>query len=93
VRKGCPLSPLLLSIYVEMMMIDALDNVYGVNVGSNSISDVRFADDQGMVASSENGLQKLMDKLNVSAKKYDMKINVEKTKAMVVTRKGGKNWT
>ena len=48
---------------------------------------MRFADDQGMVASSESGLQRLMDRLVESAKNYDMKINVKKTKAMVVSRK------
>ena len=40
--------------------------------------DVRFADDQGMVASTENGLQKLMNKLNETAKKFNMKMNVQK---------------
>ena len=53
------------------------------------IADVRFADDQGMVANSERGLQRLMDKLNGTAKKYDVKINVKKTKAMIVTNEGG----
>jgi len=43
-----------------MMMIDAME-------------DVRFAYDQGMVADSEGGLQKLMDGLNRMAKEYDMK--------------------
>ena len=44
---------------------------------------------QGMVASTENGLQKLMNKLNETAKKFNMKMNVQKTKAMVVCRDGG----
>ena len=52
------------------------------------IRDVRFADEQGMVASTEAGLQKTMNRLNDSAKKFDMKINVEKTKVMVVSKTG-----
>ena len=72
------------------MMIEAMENIEaGIVVGGQLISDVRFADDQGMVASTEEGLQKLMNKLNDTAKKYNMKINVQKTKAMVVTRDGG----
>ena len=51
--------------------------------------DIRFADDQGMVASTEKGLQKIMDRLNETAKAYDMKINVNKTKVMKVSRNGG----
>ena len=53
------------------------------------VRDVRFADDQGMVACSEKGLQDIMNKLNDTAKKFNMKINVQKTKTMVVTHKVG----
>ena len=52
----------------EGAMID-LDE--GVQVGGNWLKDVRFADDQGMVASNEQGLQLILNKLNESAKKYD----------------------
>ena len=63
--------------------------VEGIVVGGQVVSDVRFSDDQGMVTRTENGLQKLMNKLNETAKKYNMKMNVQKTKAMVVYRNGG----
>jgi hypothetical protein len=82
--------PLLFSIYAQVMMEEALEGtVDGVKVCGKIIPDVRFADDQGMVASSQLGLQRLMDRLNETAKKFDMKINVKKTKTMVVTRAGG----
>ena len=54
----------------------------GVRVGGELIKDVRFADDEGMVASTEQGLKKVMDGLNEAAKTYDMKINVKKTKVV-----------
>src|SRR6478609_3855565 len=51
VRQGCPLSPLLFSIYAEMMMKEALENVEeGIRVGGELIKYVKYADDQGMVA-------------------------------------------
>ncbi|CAF1594079.1 unnamed protein product, partial [Didymodactylos carnosus] len=83
VRQGCLLSPLLFLIYAEMMMIEAMDDVSaGIKVEGELLKDVRFADDQPMVASSEEDLQKLMDSLVKSKEKFDMKINVKKTKTM-----------
>src|SRR6218665_2715647 len=88
-RQGCPLSPILFLIYSEMMMIDAMEEIEeGIKVGGELVKDVRFADDQGMVAGSEGGLQKLMDGLNRTVKEYDMKVNIKNTKVMKTSRKG-----
>src|SRR6218665_1727726 len=87
-RQCCLLSPILFLIYSEMMMIDAMEEIEeGTKVGGKLMKDVRFADDQGMVAAAEGGLQKLMDGLNRTAKEYDMKVNIKKTKVMKVSRK------
>ena len=82
VRQGSLMSPLLLfSLYVEEMMKEALiDLDEGVQVGGNWLKDVRFADDQGMVSSTEQRLQLILDKLNESAKQYDIEINVKSIK-------------
>src|SRR6476619_5299199 len=78
------------SIYAEMMMKKALESVKeGIRVGGELIKDVKYADDQGMVANTEAGLQSLMDSLNTTAKHYDIKINIKKTNVMVVSRNGG----
>ena len=47
---------------------------------------VRFADDQAMVPDSEKGLQEIMDKLVEVGRKYDMEINVKKTKTRMSRR-------
>src|SRR6476469_4753629 len=61
----------------------------GIRVGGGELlKDVKYADDQGMVANMEAGLQGLMESLNTTAKHYDMKINIKKAKAMVVSRNG-----
>lgn len=51
---------MLFSIHAEMMMVDAMDEVKeGVRVGEKLLRDVKFADAQGMVAQTQNGLKKL----------------------------------
>ena len=54
---------------------------------------VRFADDQAMVANSNAGLQRIMDKLNKTSEEYGMKINLKKTKVMRISRKEGSKIT
>src|SRR6478736_1054213 len=65
VRQGCSLSPLLFNIYAEAMMVEAMEGIEeGIKIGGKLIKDVRFADDQGMIAKNEKGLHKIMDGLN-----------------------------
>jgi hypothetical protein len=89
------MSSLLLNIYAKKMMMEAMEGILeeaveeGITIGGNLLKDVRFADDQGMIAGSEVGLQKIIDGLYTTASKYDMKINIKKTKVMRVSRGGG----
>lgn len=90
VRQGCCMSPLLFNIYAEAMMEEAMDGIEeGIKIGGKLLKDVRFADDQGMLSGSEAGLQKIMNRLNDTALKYGMKINIKKTKVMRVAREVG----
>jgi len=90
VRQGCCISPLLFNIYAEAMMEEAMEDIEeGIKVGGKLLKDVRFADDQAMIAGSESGLQRIMDSLNTTAIKYGMKINIKKTKVMKVSKEGG----
>jgi hypothetical protein len=86
-RQGCLLSPICFLAYAETMMVEAMESIdEGVKVGGELVTDVKFADDQGMVASTEEGLQKIMNKLNETEKNYDMKISAQKTKIMVICK-------
>ncbi len=90
-RQGCSLSPLLYTIYDEAIMKEAFQNgVDGVKVGGKLITSIRFADDKAIVGETEQALQRSMDVLNDITEKYGMKINVKKTKTMVVSRVEGK---
>ena len=50
---------------------------------------VRFADDQAMIASSNAGIQRIMNMLNAISQEYGMEINIKKTKVMRISRNGG----
>jgi ribosome-interacting GTPase 1 len=58
----------------------------GVKVGGRIVQAVRFADDQAMVANTNAGLQRTMDSLRKTSEDYGMKINLEKTKVMRISR-------
>jgi len=69
VRQGCFLSPLLYIIYDEAMMKEATENVQeGISVEGATVSLIRYADDKVVVASSQRGLQYLMDSINKVSK-------------------------
>src|ERR1700730_8582526 len=70
-----------------IVRVDCIKN--RIKVGGKWVRDVRFEDDQGMVAGTQRGLQKIMDALQGVAEVYGMKININKTKTMGVSRNGG----
>jgi len=81
VRQGCSLSPLLFIICDEAVMKEATENVQeGISVGDATESLIRYADDKAVVASSQRGLQYLMDSINKVSKEFNMKIIAKKTK-------------
>jgi len=52
-------------------MKDAMNGIdEGVKIGGALLKDIRFPDNQTMVASTHEGLQKIMDALYKTAKEY-----------------------
>ena len=68
-----------------MMIVEPMEDVEErIRVGRELLKDLKFADDQGMITQSESELQTIMDAPSKTRKKYEVKINVEKTKFMRV---------
>ena len=86
VRQGCVLSPYLFNLLTEMIFRE-LDPDWGVSIGGKRMSNLRYADDTALTADSESDLQNIVDKVNGVGKEFGMKMNVKKTKTMVVSRK------
>ena len=93
-RQVSSLSPILINIYSEAMLRDALSGVNeGIRVGGHLIKTLRFADDQATLANSVKGLQLMMGKMQESAGEYDMKSNVKKTKVKKICKRPGEEFT
>ena len=89
VRQGCILSPALFNIYGEHIMRRNLDDWdKGFPVGGKRISNLRYADDTVLVASSKDEMQELLQRLERESETIGLSVNRAKTKIMVVDRAG-----
>jgi len=74
---------MLLSILAEQVMRKALQGFSGgFRIGGRTISNLRYADDIVLLATSPEELQQLVSGVERAAKKYNMLINATKTKVM-----------
>ena len=65
VRQGCVMSPYLFNIMGEMVMRETLDDFMGgIQIGSQEITNLRYADDIVLIAQSVNQLHKLVTRLD-----------------------------
>ena len=55
-----------------------------IRVGGRIVNMIRYADDKAVVASSQKGLQDLMNRLNTVTKEYDMRTTVKKQIALLL---------
>ena len=79
---------MLINLYDEAMIRKAFDDLEeGIIIGGKLIKEIRFADDKGVLASTQEGLQKLMSSLDLVADLYGMNISIKKIKVMKVTVK------
>lgn len=89
VRQGCILSPILFNIYGEYIMRKALEDWKGgISVGGLKISNLRYADDTTLFASSEKELAELFHKVEHESELVGLTVNKTKTKVMLVDRTG-----
>jgi len=85
VRQGCVLSPSLFNLYTEFIF-RTIEGSPGLKVGGYTINNLRYADDTVLLAESEQDLQELVTKINNESVKLGLKMNVKKTKTMIITK-------
>ena len=87
VCQGCPLSPTLFNIYLDDTLTKWLkQDITGTKLSKNQqLSTLLFADDQVIIADTEDNLHKAAHKLNQIIIEYGLTISVQKTKSMAFT--------
>ena len=84
VCQGCILSPFLFNLYAEYIMRNAgLDEAQaGIKIARRNINNLRYADDNSLMAESKEELKSLLMKVKEGSEKVDIKFNIQKTRTM-----------
>lgn len=89
VRQGCYVSPLLFNIFIESAIKQFKEKTKGVKVNGRQIHSIRFGDDIALIAENERNLSNmLLINLSIALKQVQLKINVKKTKILIVDKRG-----
>ena len=79
VRQGDSLSPTLFNVYINDLVEEISDLNLGVNIGESILSTLLYADDLVLMADTEENLHTMLNKLYDWCKRWQMKINFNKT--------------
>ncbi|BHF85091.1 hypothetical protein SprV_1002824900 [Sparganum proliferum] len=81
VRQGCILSPILFNYAIDWVLGRALRESDGVEIApGHRLTDLDYADDIALLASSSGDLQSMVSRVNEVAKSVGLSINAGKTK-------------
>jgi hypothetical protein len=90
-RQGCALSPILFNVVMEKIYRAVKDRNEGLVVNGKKINMLAFADDVDLTTEKEEELTTLLPAMIVAGASVGLKINEEKTKLMVVTKRQNAN--
>ena len=86
VRQGCGLSPELFNMFINKIVQEIKTLIQKcVQINNRKlVNTIIYADDQILMATSEDDLQTMAHHLNLIARKYKMTISNTKTKSMAM---------
>ena len=91
-RQGCPLSPLLYTIYIMDMMKQLEERGLGVIMDGTWCGGLMYADDIVLLAETGAELQEMLDVVGHYAQEWRFRFNARKSKTMVVGASSEESW-
>ena len=90
VRQGCILSPQLFNLFINDIPNIFDDACKPITIKNKKISCLMYADDLVILSETPSGLQTSLDNLHKYTEKWDLKLNIKKTKVMIFQNQGRK---
>jgi len=88
VKQGCVLSPTLFNIYMSDLPSIFNDSCAPVTINGTQTNCLMFADDLVLFSETATGLQNMLNKLEHYCTKWQLRINLKKTKVMIFNKGG-----
>ena len=84
VCQGCMLSPCLFNLYAQYILqnVRMNESQEGIKMARRNITNLRYADDNTLMAESKEELKSLLMKMKEESERADLKLNIQKTKIM-----------
>ena len=94
VAQGCPLSPVLFSLYINDIALEIKEKGGGTQWGEVRVAVLMYADDMVLLADSKEGLQRSIDAAFEYSRRWRFLFNVgkDKTEIMVFHGQGANKW-
>lgn len=89
VIQGCSLSPHLFNLYLERVILEAIEEEEeegDVEVSGVKFNNLRDADNIVIIAKNRDDLQRMVEKTEEQCRKFKLEINKNKTKSMKTGR-------
>ena len=87
-KQGCVLSPLLLNLFIDDMKTIFNESCDSVQIHTNQINHLLYADDLILISSTAEGLQNCLNQLSDCCLKWDLSVNISKSKVIVFNKSG-----